>query len=186
MQRRALLVAATALPWPVQADDTIAKRLAAGGVVIAFRHALAPGTFDPPGFRLDDCSTQRNLNDEGRAQAQRIGAWFRQRGLAPAAVRTSPWCRCIDTARLAFGRAEPWPALGSPRAGTETVNQAALRDLQAALGAAASRSGRFDAWVTHQFVLTALTGVSVDSGEGLVLAAPTPGRAEVLARLALR
>ena len=50
-----------------------------GGVVALFRHALAPGTFDPPGFRLGDCGTQRNLNDEGRTQARRIGEWFQTR-----------------------------------------------------------------------------------------------------------
>lgn len=189
MQRRALLLATTALPWPVLADDrhdTIAARLAAGGVVIAFRHALAPGTFDPPGFRLDDCSTQRNLNDEGRAQAQRIRAWFRERLLSPAAVRSSPWCRCVDTARLAFGRAEPWPALGSPRAGTEPVNDAALRELRRALVSASRQQGRFEAWVTHQFVLTALLGGGgVASGEALVLNAPTDGTPTLLGRLSL-
>jgi len=57
-------------PLPGRAGDADAESLIrAGGVVAAFRHALAPGTFDPPGFTLGDCSTQRNLNDEGRAQA---------------------------------------------------------------------------------------------------------------------
>lgn len=83
--------------------------------VLALRHALAPGTFDPPGFRLGDCSMQRNLSDEGRAQARRIGAWFSARALLPARVRSSPWCRCVDTATLAFGAPERWAALGSPR-----------------------------------------------------------------------
>ncbi|MBL0730060.1 histidine phosphatase family protein [Piscinibacter sp. HJYY11] len=171
MQRRALLITASVWPWPARADDPVAARLAAGGVVIAFRHSLAPGTYDPPGFRLDDCSTQRNLNDEGREQAQRIGAWFRERQLAPAVVRSSPWCRCVDTARLAFNRAETWPALGSPRAGTEAVNDAALQELRAALAAVPRQRGRFEVWVTHQFVLTALVGGGVASGEGLLLQA---------------
>ncbi len=56
-----------------------------------FRHALAPGTFDPPGFRLGDCGTQRNLNDEGRPQARRIGEWFQARQLRPEKVLSSPW-----------------------------------------------------------------------------------------------
>lgn len=183
MQRRALLAAASAWPWRAHADDTVAARLAAGGVVIGFRHALAPGTYDPPGFRLGDCSTQRNLDDEGRAQAQRIGAWFRERKLSPAAVRSSPWCRCVDTARLAFDRAQPWPALGSPRAGTESVNEAALRELRAALATVARERGRFEVWVTHQFVLTALVGGAVASGEGLVLQADAAGRPTLAGRL---
>src|SRR5262245_58346084 len=99
MDRRDALAALAALPWPALADaETFAARLAGGGAVVAFRHALAPGTFDPPGFVLADCRTQRNLDDEGRAQAQRIGAWFEARRLRPAAVRSSPWCRCLDTA----------------------------------------------------------------------------------------
>jgi hypothetical protein len=183
MQRRALLIAGSALPWPSLADDAVAARLASGGVVIAFRHALAPGTFDPPGFRLDDCRTQRNLNDEGRAQSQRIGAWFRERKLVPAAVRSSPWCRCLDTAQLAFGRAEPWPALGSPRAGSEAVNDAALRELRTALASVARQRRRFEVWVTHQFVLTALVGGGVDSGEGLVIGVSADGTPALLQRL---
>ena len=185
MQRRALLIATSAWPWAAHADDAVAARLAAGGVVIAFRHALAPGTFDPPGFRLDDCGTQRNLSDEGRAHAQRIGAWFRKRKLAPAAVRSSPWCRCVDTARLAFDRAEAWPALGSPRAGSESVNDAALGELRAALATVAQQRGRFEVWVTHQFVLTALVGGGVASGEGLLLQAGAERRPTLVARLAV-
>lgn len=186
LHRRELLVIAAA-SWPalLQAgDEETAARIAAGGVVVAFRHSLAPGTFDPPGFRVDVCSTQRNLNDEGRAQAQRIGKWFAQRRLAPAAVRSSPWCRCLDTARLAFDRAEAWPALGSPRAGTETVNQAALDELRRELVAAGSRRDRFEVWVTHQFVLSALIeGGSVASGEGLLLQASVGSAPTLLGRL---
>jgi phosphohistidine phosphatase SixA len=148
----------------------LAARLRSGGVVIAFRHALAPGTFDPPGFVLDSCPTQRNLNDEGRSQAERIGAWFRSQGLTPAQVRSSPWCRCLDTARLAFGAAAvtPWAALGSP-AGTA---EQAYPDYQAVLRKAAAQRramGGFEVWVTHLFVLQDLVGQSVASAEALVL-----------------
>lgn len=153
-----------------------------GRVVIAFRHALAPGTFDPPGFRLGDCSTQRNLNDEGRAQARRLGAWFAQRGLQPRRVRSSPWCRCVDTAQLAFGQAPPWAALGSPRGATETTNAQSLRELREAL-AAASRQPGFEVWVTHMFVLSDLAGQGSTSGEGLVLRSGDRGEVRLLARL---
>lgn len=185
MDRRSLLAWGLGLPWTVRADEAIAARLREGGVVIAFRHALAPGTFDPPGMRLGVCSTQRNLNDDGRAQARRIGDWFRQQGLQPAAVRSSPWCRCLDTAQLAFGRADAWAALGSPRAGTEATNAASLRQLQAALAAAGRQRGRFEAWVTHMFVLSDLVGGNVASGEGLLLAAGADGRPQLLGRLAI-
>ncbi|MFN9449539.1 MAG: histidine phosphatase family protein [Rubrivivax sp.] len=165
-------------------DATIESLLRTGGVVIAFRHALAPGTFDPPEFRLGDCSTQRNLSDDGRAQARRIGQWFSQRGLKPLRVRSSPWCRCMDTASLAFGAgpAAAWPALGSPRGASETTNAESLRELRSTLQQAGARPG-FEVWVTHMFVLSDLTGQGSQSGEGLVLKAQRGGRIEVLARL---
>lgn len=187
--RRDVLAAALVLPFAplpgLAGDDDDAERLLrAGGVVVALRHALAPGTFDPPGFTLGDCRTQRNLDDEGRAQARRIGEWFQRRQLQPAAVRSSPWCRCIDTALLAFGRAEPWPALGSPRGAPEQTNASHLQRLRAALLAAGTRPGRFEVWVTHMFVLSALVRQGTGSGEGLVLRAGPAGEVQVLARLA--
>ena len=75
------------------------------------RHSFAPGGFDPPTSRLDDCSTQRNLDASGRAQAARVGEAFRQNGISVGEVRSSPRCRCLDTARLAFGRVEAWMVL---------------------------------------------------------------------------
>jgi phosphohistidine phosphatase SixA len=187
--RRGWLAAAIALaaapalqaatPAPLQADanadDEFTRLLRAGGVVLALRHAVAPGTFDPPGFRLGDCATQRNLSDEGRAQARRIGRWFADRRLVPARVRSSPWCRCLDTANGAFGRAEAWAALGSPHGRPETTNAEHLAALRAALVQAASGTGAFEVWVTHNFVLQALAGTGAASGEGLLLQAATPG-----------
>jgi len=185
--RRDILAAGLMLPLaprPGRAGEADAETvIRAGGVVAAFRHALAPGTFDPPGFTLGDCRSQRNLDDEGRAQARRIGAWFQSRALQPAAVRSSPWCRCLDTATLAFGRAEPWAALGSPRGNPEASRGPHLQQLRQALVAATSQRGRFEVWVTHMFVLSDLTGGGSSSGEGLVLRAGADGKVEVLARL---
>ena len=184
LKRRALL--ASPLLWAAaghaSGSEDAVPLLRAGGVVAAFRHALAPGTFDPPQFRLDDCSTQRNLNDEGRAQARRLGQWFVSQRLQPARVRSSPWCRCVDTARLAFGNAEPWPALGSPRGNTESAGAAHLRELRQALQIAADKRDGFEVWVTHMFVLADLAQVSLGSGEGLVLRAEGGG-VRVLARI---
>ena len=81
-QRRQLLAAGLTsglMPsalWAAEPDADAALR--AGGLVLAFRHAIAPGTFDPPQFKLGDCTTQRNLSDEGREQARRIGVWFKK------------------------------------------------------------------------------------------------------------
>lgn len=190
LHRRTLLRAACGLPFSLgpaafAAEDTAAlDALRAGAVAAAFRHAEAPGSFDPPGFRLGDCSSQRNLDAAGRAQARRLGAWFAAQRLVPAAVRSSPWCRCLDTARLAFGdeRVQAWDALGSVRQGDAPAQVAAMRS---ALGRIAP--GRFEVWVSHQFTLNALTGEGTASGEGLVLAGgPAGAPARVLARLAPR
>ena len=183
--RRALVGAALAAPlWPALAADADAEAaLRAGGVVLGMRHALAPGTFDPPQFRLGDCSTQRLLSDEGRAQARRIGEWFKARNLVPARVRSSPWCRCVDTAQLAFGSAETWAALGSPRGADGGTNAAALRELKTSLAAASARPGRFEVWVTHMFVLSDLAGTNTGSGDGLVMRIGRDGPLQVIARL---
>ncbi len=184
-RRRSVVAAGLAWPlWPAgAADDEVARLLREGGALIAFRHALAPGTFDPPGFKPGVCSTQRNLNDEGRAQARRTGEWFSARGLQPARVRSSPWCRCLDTATLAFGRAEPWAALGSPRGATESTNAESLAQLRRALAAASVPRRPFEVWVTHMFVLSDLAGTNSASGEGLVLRADAAHDVKVLARL---
>ena len=175
MKRRAALIAALLPPgWVTIAqaagpsdDDGLETRLRAGRVALLLRHSITdPGVGDPPGFRLDACSTQRNLSAEGRAQAQRIGAWFGARGLLPARVRSSAWCRCIDTGTLAFGRVEPWEALNS------TFGNAAAQARQSAALDAALRgigAGAFEVWVTHQVNISALIGAPVSMGEGCVV-----------------
>lgn len=186
--RRRLLgagLAAATLPTWAAGDERVEQLLRDGSVVMAFRHALAPGTFDPPGFRLNDCSTQRNLSEQGREQARRIGAWFQSRGLQPASVRSSPWCRCIDTAQLAFGKATAWAALGSPRGVTESTGADHLRQLRKALQQLSVRRGQFEVWVTHMFVLSDLAFADSRSGEGLILQADADGHVRVLARLAV-
>lgn len=167
---------------PLREGDAAAL-LREGGVVLALRHALAPGTFDPAQFKLGDCSSQRNLNDEGRAQALRIGQWFKSRGLPPTRVRSSPWCRCVDTATLAFGATETWAALGSPQGASETTNAESLAALRRAVVQAGAQRGRFEVWVTHMFVLRDLVGTSTGSGDGLVLQADSSGNVQVRARL---
>ena len=188
LARRALLGAGLGLiPWHgwATAGADAEALLRKGGVVVVFRHALAPGTFDPPGMRLGDCSTQRNLSDAGRAQARRIGEWFKERQLQPAAVRSSPWCRCMDSATLAFGTTEVWAALGSPHGAPETTGTRHLHELRKALVNASARSGRFEAWFTHMFVQSDLANDSTRSGDALVLQAHQHATPQVLARLSV-
>src|SRR5690606_18848597 len=87
----------------VRADEQLWERLRAGGLVLLMRHAeTTPGTGDPPGFRLEDCATQRNLSIAGREQARAVGAALARRGVKIATVLSSPWCRARETAMLAF------------------------------------------------------------------------------------
>lgn len=149
------------------------------GRVLLLRHARAPGTFDPPEFRLGDCSTQRNLDPAGRAQAVGIGQWFKKQGLVPKAVRSSPWCRCMDTATLAFGRADAWDMLGSPAALSEPQKEQQLATLRRAL-TEVSKEGGLHVWVSHMFVQQDLTGSSTAAGEGLLIEAAADGQVSVL------
>lgn len=155
-------------PNPPQAALTLLRR-ARGGLVVVMRHALAPGTFDPPGFVAGDCSTQRNLGDAGRAQARAIGAWYREHRLVPTAVRSSAWCRCVDTAQLAFGRSQPWPPLDSMlRDSAQREAHVALLRGELARRALADVAG-FEVWVTHQVNISALTGAFADAGDAVLL-----------------
>lgn len=147
--------------------DPLSERLRAGGCTVLLRHArTTPGVGDPAGFRLDTCSTQRNLSDDGRAQSRAIGAWFRGATLRPRAVRSSAWCRCRDTALLAFGAYQPWAPLNSTF-GAGADSAAATQLLRDAL--ARIPKSRFEVWVTHQVNITALTGEFTEMGEGLVV-----------------
>ena len=169
--------AATALAFvllfPALAGVSVAEEeaawnaLRAGGHVALIRHALAPGTGDPADFTLGDCSTQRNLSDEGRAQAARIGARFRSAGMESARVFSSQWCRCLETAELlGLGPVEALPILNSfyERRENQERQTRALEDWLAA-----QELERPVVLVTHQVNITALTGVFPTSGEMVVI-----------------
>ena len=83
-------------------DKKLFKQLEDGGKLIFIRHAYAPGSGDPNNFNLNDCSTQRNLSDEGRKQAEYIGEFFRKKKIKIDKVLSSEWCRCKETAKIAF------------------------------------------------------------------------------------
>ena len=92
----------------------LADKLKLPNHALLMRHALAPGIGDPAGYSLVDCSTQRNLDAQGRQQAMRTGQWLKRQGIQTAMVLTSPWCRCKDTANLlGYGQPEVEPAIGS-------------------------------------------------------------------------
>ena len=78
------------------------KQLVDGEKLIFIRHAYAPGSGDPNNFNLNDCLTQRNLSEEGRKQAQKIGEFFEKNKIKIEKVFSSEWCRCKETAKIAF------------------------------------------------------------------------------------
>jgi phosphohistidine phosphatase SixA len=162
------------------ASPAIWEALRAPGAVVVLRHSYAPGTFDPPDARLEDCSTQRNLDDHGRGQAKRIGEAFRGNGIAVGAVLSSPRCRCLDTARLAFGQVEAWGVLQGALNDAER-RQRQLGEIKKRI--AAHGSGRPLVLVTHGSVVTDVTGLNIRMGEFVVLRPGTDGRHVVAGQL---
>ena len=101
---RFFIIIFISLTTPIKADlyKNLINQLEDGGKLIFIRHAYAPGNGDPAGFNLNDCSTQRNLSDDGRKQAQRIGEFFYKNKIEIDKVLSSEWCRCKETAKIAF------------------------------------------------------------------------------------
>jgi phosphohistidine phosphatase SixA len=164
----ALLVASLAAIQPARADEAAAwQALRTGGHVALMRHAAAPGgTGDPPGFRLDDCATQRNLSAEGRADAGAIGARLKAEGVTFEKILSSPWCRCVDTAVLL-----DMGPVTTEAAFSNVVVLSQQRDEIVADGRAliaAWRGAGTLLVVTHGANIAALTGISPASGEMVV------------------
>lgn len=157
----------------------------AGGHALLLRHAATePGIGDPPGFRLEDCRTQRNLSADGRAQATRLAARFAAEGVRIDRLLSSAWCRCQDTARAfetAQRRLEVWSPLNSffQGQGDEDRQTAAVRERLRGL-----RAPHTWLLVTHQVNITALTGSGVAMGEVLLVRPDGAERLSVLARWA--
>jgi phosphohistidine phosphatase SixA len=175
ISRRSLLLGGAALvlsPVVFGDDRSPWDRLRAGGLVLLMRHAsTTEGLGDPAGFKLDDCSTQRNLSDAGRSQARRVGERFRAERVVVEKVLTSPWCRCRETAMLAFGQAEDWTPLSSvfdyPHQEPEFTESVKKR-----IGTYARRklAGNL-VMVTHNVNIAALSKFSVEPAE-IVLMRP--------------
>lgn len=181
MIRFVLCLLACALAAPAGATEAGWALLRNGGQVVLLRHAAAPGTGDPANFDITKCSTQRNLSDRGRQQAEKIGALFAARAGYPERVLTSRYCRARDTARIAFedNRVEDFPALDElPK------DESAAKEADEAVIAAVrdySGSGNM-VMVTHLENIKALTGISPREGEAVIVA-PTDAGLRVSARI---
>jgi len=160
--------------------ESVWDALRAPGSVVVLRHSYAPGGFDPPDAKLEDCSTQRNLDENGRAQARRVGEAFRQHAIAVARVLSSPRCRCLDTARLAFGQVEPWDVLQGALNDTE-LRRRRLAETRKVIDA--HQGGAPLVVVTHGSVVTDLTGLNIRMGEFVVLRRAPDGTRVVAGQL---
>ena len=133
------------------------------GNVLFIRHALAPGFGDPQNFDLNDCSTQRNLNREGRDQAYRIGEKFKAYGIIFSKIYSSQWCRCMETAAL-FNLGEITAESGLNSFFQEIVSKdKTLSILQKRLKSIEAKK-QLVLMVTHQVTITAITGITVACG----------------------
>jgi len=152
-----------------------------GKALLLMRHALAPGTGDPAGFVLNDCSTQRNLNSEGQQQALRWGKLLRQQYSGNIKLYSSQWCRCLDTAKLmALSPPQSLPLLNSFFAGRGDGAKQTQALIQYFSQAQLSQP---TVLVTHQVNFTALTGIFPRSGEAVIIALPLAQPVNILARI---
>ena len=164
------------------ADESEAwEALREGRAVLMLRHALAPGTGDPANFDVDDCSTQRNLNAEGREQARAWKVYLAEHGVEEARVFSSQWCRCLDTARgMDVGPVKEMMSLNSffqNRSNSDMHTQqtiAIVNEMEPGLPVVL---------VSHQVNITTLTGIYPSSNEGVVMALPLSENPTILARV---
>ncbi len=181
LRRLLLLIVAVMLVTPVAATEAGWALLREGGHVVLLRHAMTPGSGDPGNFDVEDCSTQRNLSERGREQADRMGVLLSVRAAQTEKVLSSRYCRCLETARYAFDDIEPeiFEALDPLSVDLEAAKaqQAAIVERVKVF----SGSGNL-VMVTHLENIAALTGISARQGEAVIVDV-RGDRLHVLARI---
>ena len=153
------------------------------GYVVIMRHAIAPGIGDPPDFRLNDCSTQRNLSDEGRKQAVRTGKAFKSRKIRVSRVLSSQWCRCLETAKLMnLGAVDPFLPLNSFFLNYKTESKQTAQVRQLILNN--RNTPGVIVMITHEVNIRAIaTDIYPESGESVVLRANGKNQIEVVGQI---
>lgn len=163
------------------ADEALWTLLKGGGQVVLLRHgATDMEQRDQAGAPLEDCARQRNLSDDGRDDSRLIGEAFRSRGIPVGRVLSSGYCRCRETAQLAFGRVELWLAL------QQSLNDREVQAQRAAeIRALASEvpAGGNLILVSHQYPIRVLTGIQIGEGEFLVLTPRGGGVFDIAGRI---
>ena len=136
-----------------------------GNKIILIRHSLAPGGGDPPGFKINDCKTQRNLNRTGINQSKKIGKLFKKNKVPVDQVLSSQWCRCKDTAKYAFGNFKEFAALNSTFQSPYNKNEGKqLKELYEFIKKWDGK-GKNLVLITHYSIITAVTNAVPSSGE---------------------
>lgn len=176
------IVGVFSVPVSAASENELVLQMQSGNAVLMIRHALAPGIGDPEEFDINDCNTQRNLDNAGREQAQAIGQWLRDHGIKNVKLFSSQWCRCMDTARLmGMGEVTPLPALNSffesPQ--DREPNLSALRKFIHNK----SKPGELIIMVTHQVTISGITGNWTDSGHGKLVRPGNDGKIKLLGEL---
>ena len=155
----------------------LASPMTDGQHILFMRHADAPGFSDPAGHRLDQCSTQRNLGEFGKKQAERTGQWLSQQGIESAKVFSSPWCRCVDTATLL----KKGPVIIDPSLGSFFENMSLANQKTESLRLLVQKSlKQFPKtpiiMVSHHVNIEAFTGVVLGSGDMVLVKIGPNGR----------
>ena len=148
-------------------NETLIDTLKDGKKIIFIRHAIAPGSGDPENFNIKECSTQRNLNDKGKNQSKKIGNFFKINKIKIGKILSSEWCRCKETAQIAFGKFETFKALNSFYEARFQKNRSSqIRDLRNYISSWESDSNLI--LVTHYVVIYDLLNSAVSSGEMII------------------
>ncbi len=150
------------------------------GYVLLIRHASAPGNGDPENFTLGDCSTQRNLSEEGRKDAQDIGLWLKRQKVKISRVESSRWCRANETAQLlGIGKVRPNKNLDSLFMESNVLGHSQTAAIKKQIVDYRNKRGLL-VLVGHFVNISAVTGVGLESGEGVVVRADKKGEIKVV------
>ena len=159
-----LIIISLTISNQVLSEDKILESLKEGGKIIFIRHAYAPGGGDPQNFNINDCSTQRNLSNEGINQSKLIGEFFKTNKIKIDKVLSSEWCRCKDTAKFAFNDFETFDALNSFFSAKFAKNEKKqIKDLKNYIKNWKSNKNLI--LVTHYVVILSILNKAVSSGE---------------------
>ncbi len=161
-----ILILFISLTTLVKADSkkNIIEHLKVGGKLIFIRHAYAPGGGDPENFNIHDCSTQRNLSESGRIQSRKIGNFFTENKIKIEKVYSSEWCRCKETASLAFENFKTKSFLNSFFSSKFAQNKnSQMRDFQKFLLDWDEKTNLI--FVTHYVVISEILDYPSSSGE---------------------